>query len=150
MTTEPRRTARAGEHRNPHRTPNRLAPGFAALGVAVLLAGYAVGYARTAPARERLVARPTHRGLYRDGTYAAWGDSPHGRIFATVVIWRGRIASAELTTCRMRYPCSMVASLPSQVVARQSAEVDVVSGATQSAEAFSIAVDRALELAARR
>lgn len=151
MTTSPRRPAPAvGASGTSRRAKNRLAPAFVALGVAVLLTGYVVGYVRTTPARELLVERPTHRGLYRDGTWAAWGDSPHGRVFATIVIWRGRITSAEITTCRMRYPCSMIAALPSQVVTRQGAGVDVVSGATQSAEAFSLGVDRALELAVRR
>jgi uncharacterized protein with FMN-binding domain len=49
----------------------------------------------------------------------------------------------------MRYPCSMIAMLPPQVVARQSADVDIVSGATQSGQAFSLAIDRALAKAVR-
>jgi uncharacterized protein with FMN-binding domain len=132
------------------RVTGRPATLAVAASVVVLLTSYAVGYVRTAPAREQLASHPTHRGLYRDGAYSAWGDSPHGRVFATVVIRRGRIASSEITTCRMRYPCSMIAGLPPQVVVRQGAEVDVVSGATQSAEAFSMAIARALEQAERR
>jgi uncharacterized protein with FMN-binding domain len=115
-----------------------------------MLTGYAVGYVRTAPARAALTARPTARGLYRDGTYSGWGRSPHGRIMATVVIRRGRIAAAGITTCRMRYPCSMIAALPAQVVARQGTDVDIVSGATQSSQALSSAVDAALAQAMRR
>jgi len=118
-------------------------------GVLVLASSYALGYARTAGARAALGTRPIHHDVYRDGTFTGWGDSYHGRVQATVVIRRGRIASAVIATCRMRYPCSMIQALPPQVVARQSALVDVVSGASQSAEAFSMAVDRALALAAR-
>jgi len=66
-----------------------------------------------------------------------------------VVIRRGRIASAEITTCRMRYSCSLIAALPPQVVARQGPDVDIVSGATQSGEAFSRAVSQALAQAVR-
>jgi uncharacterized protein with FMN-binding domain len=118
-------------------------------GVVVTLATWCTGYVRTATVRDAPGARPTRGGVYRDGTYTAWGDSRHGRILATVVIRRGRISAAEITTCRMRYPCSMIAMLPGQVVTRQGTDVDLVSGATQSAEAFSMAVDRALEQATR-
>ena len=126
-------------------------PGALALaaGVALTLAAFAAGYARTAPARATTTVRASHRGLYRDGTFTGWGRSPHGRILATVVIRRGRIVSSEITTCRMRYPCSMIAALPPQVVARQDADVDIVSGATQSGEAFSRAVSQALAQAVR-
>lgn len=127
----------------------RTASARLALGLAIAVASYAVGYQRTTHARASLASHPTPRGLYRDGEYSAWGDSIHGRVLATVVIRRGRIISAQLTTCRMRYPCSMIARLPGQVVERQSAGVDLVTGATQSAEAFSHAIDAALAKAVR-
>lgn len=120
------------------------------LGAAFALAAFSLGYFRTSAERYTLTLHPTRAGLYRDGSYSAWGESIHGRIFATVVIARGRIASATITRCRMRYPCSMIAALPDQVVERQSAGVDAVTGATQSAEAFALAIDRALEQAVRR
>ena len=149
MTSPSRHAAVPGGHATRRRPATRLSLLSAALGLAVLAISYGVGYVRTSSARQAIAARPTHRELYRDGTYSAWGESYHGRVLATVVIRRGRIVSSEITTCRMRYPCSMIAMLPSQVVARQSAEVDVVSGASQSAEAFALAVDRALAQAAR-
>ncbi|MFN7984354.1 MAG: FMN-binding protein [Vicinamibacterales bacterium] len=110
---------------------------------------FALGYVRTTSARLRLVAHPTTRGLYRDGVFTGWGDSIHGRVQATVTIRRGRIVSAQIAKCRMRYPCSMIAALPAQVEERQSSAVDLVTGATQSAEAFSQAVDAALGQALR-
>lgn len=130
-------------------TPSRTRTTFLALGAAAIIATYSVGYLRTTAARRVLLAHPTLRGVFRDGTFSAWGDSPHGRVLATVRITRGRIVSADITTCRMRYPCSMIARLPAQVVERQNSRVDVVSGATQSAEAFSLAIDRALAQAVR-
>jgi uncharacterized protein with FMN-binding domain len=120
------------------------------IGLAVAAASFTVGYQRTAGARQALIAHPTVHGVYRDGTYSGWGRSLHGRVFATLEIRRGRIVSARITTCRMRYPCSMIAALPAQVVDRQSSAVDVVSGATQSAEAFAMAVDAALAQAVRQ
>jgi uncharacterized protein with FMN-binding domain len=84
------------------------------------------------------------RGPYTDGTYTGWGYSRHGDIEATVVVQGGRIASAEISQCRTRYSCSVVAHLPGQVISRQRAAVDFVSGATQSADAYEDAVREAL------
>src|SRR5262249_21615613 len=81
---------------------------------------------------------------YRDGTYTGTGTSRHGSIEVTVVVRGGQIASAEITGCGTRYPCSRLAALPGQVVDRQSAAVDLVSGATDSTTAFRAAVTAAL------
>lgn len=87
---------------------------------------------------------PTPAPQFKDGTYSGWGSSRHGDIQATVVIQDGRIVSAVISQCWTRYSCSWVAHLQGQVVTRQSAEVDYVSGATQSANAFYYAVVDAL------
>jgi uncharacterized protein with FMN-binding domain len=85
--------------------------------------------------------------LWKDGTYTGWGYSRHGDIEATVVIEGGRIASAVISQCRTRYSCSVIDRLPPQVAQRQSPDVDYVSGATQSADAFYGAVVEALKKA---
>jgi uncharacterized protein with FMN-binding domain len=87
------------------------------------------------------------RGPYRDGTYLGWGTSRHGDIQASVEIRNGHIAEASIAQCRTRYSCSWIAHLPPQVVTRQSPDVDYVSGATQSANAFYYAVVEALKQA---
>jgi uncharacterized protein with FMN-binding domain len=92
------------------------------------------------------VAPPEQR-QYKDGTYFGWGRSRHGDIQASVVIEAGRIASATIAQCLTRYSCSVIAALPPQVAVRQSADVDYVSGATQSANAFYYAVVEALSQA---
>ena len=56
----------------------------------------------------------------------------------------GQIVSAEITKCQTLYSCNIIDHLPPQVVSRQSAYVDVVSGATVSADAFADAIFRAL------
>lgn len=61
-----------------------------------------------------------------------------------VEIKDGRIISAAITDCRTRYSCDVIAHLVPQVVARQSQEIDNVSGATQSADAFYGAITAAL------
>jgi uncharacterized protein with FMN-binding domain len=84
---------------------------------------------------------------WKDGTYTGWGYSRHGNIEAAVVIEGGRIASATISQCRTRYSCSVIDKLIPQVAQRQSPDVDYVSGATQSADAFYGAVVEALSKA---
>jgi len=84
---------------------------------------------------------------WKDGTFTGWGGSRHGDIQATVEIKAGRIISAWISICATQYSCSWIDSLPGQVVARQSPEVDFVSGATQSTNAFYYAVVQALHKA---
>jgi uncharacterized protein with FMN-binding domain len=81
---------------------------------------------------------------WKDGTYLGWGSSRHGDIQAAVTIENGRIASATIAQCLTRYSCSVISNLPPEVPQRQSADVDYVSGATQSANAFYYAVVDAL------
>ena len=83
-------------------------------------------------------------GKYKDGSYVGLGRSRHGNIEATVVVQGGKIVSAKISQCLTRYPCSMIAALPGEVVAQQSAAVDFVSGATDSSTAFQQAVANAL------
>jgi uncharacterized protein with FMN-binding domain len=85
--------------------------------------------------------------FHQDGTYTGWGFSRHGNIEAKVVIEHGRIASATISQCRTRYSCGVIDILPPQVAQRQSPDVDYVSGATQSADAFYQAVVAALNKA---
>ena len=84
---------------------------------------------------------------YKDGTYSGWGTSRHGDIEASVLIKDGRIAAAIVSQCLTQYSCSWISELPGQVVARQSPDVDFVSGATQSTNAFYYAVVEALKKA---
>ena len=84
---------------------------------------------------------------WRDGTFSGWGNSRHGSIEATVTIKNGRITDAYISRCETRYSCSWIEHLQIQVVDRQSPEVDFVSGATQSVNAFYYAVVEALTAA---
>jgi uncharacterized protein with FMN-binding domain len=81
---------------------------------------------------------------WKDGTYTGWGFSRHGNIEARVVVAGGRIESAVISQCRTRYSCGVIETLPPEVALRQSPDVDYVSGATQSADAFFEAVVAAL------
>ena len=95
------------------------------------------------PAADSTARQP----LLKDGEYYGWGTSRHGDIQAGIEIKGGRITGAWIQQCLTRYSCSWIAALPGQVVARQSPEVDYVSGATQSTNAFYYAVVEALSRA---
>ena len=88
-----------------------------------------------------------HGVFKKDGTFLGWGYSAHGDIQASVEIQNGRIVSAVIAQCNTRYSCDVIDKLPPQVAARQSADVDYVSGATESANAFYDAVVDALSKA---
>jgi uncharacterized protein with FMN-binding domain len=87
---------------------------------------------------------------WRDGTYTGLGDSPHGDIEARVVIKDGRIVEAGIVTCDTRYPCDVIAPLIHQPVDRQSPNVDYMSHATESSDAYYDALVAALDNAVER
>lgn len=97
-----------------------------------------------APAASAAPAPAQAAAVYKDGTYKGWGTCRHGDIEAQVVIEAGRITSASISQCLTRYSCDVIGRLPPQVIQRQSAEVDYVTGATESANAFYYAVLGAL------
>ena len=99
------------------------------------------------PPKRLAGAGPAAPKVWKDGRYTGWGFSPHGNIEAAVTINGGRIASAVISQCRTRYSCAVIDTLPPEVAQRQSPDVDYVSGATQSADAFYEAVAAALDKA---
>ncbi|GAB1340989.1 FMN-binding protein [Gemmatimonas sp.] len=101
------------------------------------------------PAPVATDSAPARAVGWKDGTYSGWGTSRHGDVEATVIIENGRITAAAISRCLTRYSCSWIAHLQPQVVERQSPEVDNVSGATESANAFYYAVVEALKAAKR-
>jgi len=84
---------------------------------------------------------------WRDGTYTGWGQSYHGDIEAEVVIEGGRIVRSGIATCATRYPCDVIWKIIFQPVVRQSPEVDRVSRATESADAYYYGLVEALKQA---
>jgi len=131
----------------------RLSPkgNLIALGSAAVIAIYTVGYVHTNPAAQRLNLMvkmaerlPPISHALKDGTFLGWGSCRHGDLEACVVIERGRIVAAGISQCFTRYSKNVIAQLPGQVVARQSADVDQISRATESSDAFYEAVIAAL------
>jgi uncharacterized protein with FMN-binding domain len=100
------------------------------------------------PSAASIVPAPAQpKPSYKDGVFYGWGSCRHGDIQASVTIQDGKIAAANITQCLTRYSCSWIAALPNQVVKRQSPEVDYVSGASQSTDAFYGAIVAALSKA---
>jgi uncharacterized protein with FMN-binding domain len=80
----------------------------------------------------------------KDGEYTGYGTSRHGDVEVYLETTDGKITYVKISQCLTQYSCSWISDLPKQVLARQSARVDGVSGATQSANAFYYAVVQAL------
>ena len=99
------------------------------------------------PSDSTVPARSEEGPKLRDGIYYGWGTSRHGDIQASVEVKSGKIVGAYIAQCLTQYSCSWISALPPEVVQRQSAEVDYVSGATQSSNAFYYAVMDALKKA---
>ena len=87
------------------------------------------------------------QGQYRDGTYTGQGTSRRGDVWVSVQVQGGQIANVTITRSTLQYPLRDIANLPAEVVQRQSAQVDTVSRATYSSQAFRGAVSQALSAA---
>jgi uncharacterized protein with FMN-binding domain len=68
-------------------------------------------------------------------------------VWVNVDVQSGRISTVTITRSTLQYPLRDIAGLPDQVVQRQSAQVDIVSRATYSSQAFRTAVSQALSKA---
>lgn len=120
-------------------TPATLATAAAVVNTPVPTWTSARASIATAPA-----TRTPAQGAYKDGSYTGTGNSRRGGFDVAVTVHGGRITDVQIMRAFTQYPASRVAALPGQVVARQSARVDNVSGATYSAQAFQQAVAAAL------
>lgn len=95
-------------------------------------------------AAEEAEAEPT-RKRWLDGYYTGWGSSRHGDIQAFVRIEDNRIVDAGVASCETRWPCDVIERIIRQPIEIQSAEVDRVSRATESADAYYYGLVTALE-----
>ncbi|RDI45493.1 FMN-binding protein [Falsibacillus pallidus] len=89
----------------------------------------------------------TPKQQYRDGTYTGMGMNRRGEIQVSVTLKKDKIVDVQISDWGMHYSEEDVVNLPDQVVADQSYNVENVSGATYSTEAFKNAVQDALSQA---
>lgn len=155
--------SRPGWGRRP--VARKVSRNLIALGTAAIAAVYAAGYARTSSSagvvpvadRPAQVAGATAPGLSGtlsagsdavvglvDGHYVGVGNGPVGSIRVALSVENGKIADVRIVASTMHYPTARIARLSAQVVERQSAGVDLVSGATYSSRAFRDAIADAL------
>ena len=90
---------------------------------------------------------PGTAATFRDGTFTGSGTSRRGDVTVSLSVQDGKIATVQITRATTYYPTSRISRLPGQVVDRQSAQIDYVSGATDSSIAFRQAVTNALNQA---
>ena len=81
---------------------------------------------------------------YANGTYSGTGSSRFGNVSVSVTVSNGNISNVQITRVTTSFPMSRIASLPTQVVQNQTANINGVSGATYSSQAFKQAVQAAL------
>jgi uncharacterized protein with FMN-binding domain len=84
------------------------------------------------------------KSQYKNGTFYGTGRNRRGSIQVAVSIKNDKITDVEIRDFAMHYSEDDVAQLPQEVVEKQSAQVQNVSGATYSTQAFKDAVQDAL------
>jgi uncharacterized protein with FMN-binding domain len=148
----------------------RMGKGLVALSSTAIATVYGIGYAVTQPAAVSMAAGVTPSGpssadvsaappmsspatataaaaTLKDGTYKGTGWSRHGSVSVSVTVQGGRITAAPITGVTTRYSQNVIAGLPAKVVAAQGPRVNLVSGATDSSDAYVSAVAQALSQA---
>ncbi|MGG5252782.1 FMN-binding protein [Neobacillus sp. SM06] len=93
------------------------------------------------------VARAQPKRMYKEGTFTGEGMNRRGTIGVQVTIKNDKITDVQISNFGMHYSESDVVGLPKEVIQKQSAQVDNVSGATYSTAAFADAVQQALDQA---
>jgi uncharacterized protein with FMN-binding domain len=120
---------------------------------------YAAGYYTTEAQANASLVHPTHQaqqtqvaqsqsqGKYKDGTFTGIGSNRRGSIQVAVTIKNDKITDVTISDFAMHYSEDDVVGLPDEVLQKQSAEVDNVSGATYSTQAFKDGIQDALSQA---
>lgn len=81
---------------------------------------------------------------YKNGTFSGTGSNRRGSIQVAVTVNNDKITDVEISHFAMHYTIDDVVGLPQEVLQKQSAQVQNVSGATYSTQAFKDAVQNAL------
>ncbi|MGV3465140.1 MAG: FMN-binding protein [Heyndrickxia sp.] len=87
------------------------------------------------------------KSKYKDGSFQGAGMNRRGMIEVTVTIKKDKITDVEISNFGMHYSESDIVDLPKEVLQYQSSQVNNVSGATYSTQAFEDAVQDALSKA---
>lgn len=85
--------------------------------------------------------------VYKDGTFTGTGWNRRGQIEVAVTLKNDKITDVQISNWGMHYSERDVQGLPSEVMQKQNTQVNNVSGATYSTQAFTDAVQDALNQA---
>lgn len=112
--------------------------------ISIIVSFLALGFSQESQAYEIL-----NGGNWKDGTYLEIAQGRYGEFEVTVVIEDGKIKDILVGEHNETPDIGGVAirELPPRIIEQQSAEVDVVSGATITSNALKDAVARVLEKA---
>lgn len=116
---------------------------------------YSAGYLTTATQTslqvpQQQIQTNTHsvssqaKSQYMNGTFDGSGSNRRGSIGVKVSITNDKITDVEISHFAMHYSKNDVIGLPQEVIQKQSAQVQNVSGATYSTQAFQDAIEDAL------
>jgi uncharacterized protein with FMN-binding domain len=84
------------------------------------------------------------KNQYKNGTFEGSGSNRRGSIGVKVSISNDKITDVEISHFAMHYSEKDVVGLPEEVIQKQNAQVENVSGATYSTQAFQDAIENAL------
>jgi len=113
-------------------------------GTSIVVVGASTSAAPTPSSTSAPAATAATRSTYASGTYSGTGTSRFGNVTVSATISGGKITNVQITRVTTSFPVSRIASLPAQVIQNQTANVNVVTGATYSSQAFKQAVQQAL------
>jgi uncharacterized protein with FMN-binding domain len=122
-------------------TPNSVSPAVEVTAVPSVVVGAS---ATATPAATATPMTTASANGYADGTYSGTGTSRFGNVTVSVTIAGGAISNVQIIKVTTSFPVSRIASLPAQVLQKQSASVNSVTGATYSSAAFKQGVTQAL------
>jgi uncharacterized protein with FMN-binding domain len=141
----------------------KMSKKWIALCSAAIGAIYTAGYYTTEDQANALLVQSTHqtqqtlqmqqiqtaqtKGIYKNGTYTGMGSNRRGSIQVAVTIKNDEITDVAISNFAMHYSESDVVGLPNEVLQKQSARVNNVSGATYSTKAFQDGIQDALSQA---
>lgn len=130
---------------------NRMSSKMVALCSAAVGVIYAAGYAVTlpdsnpgSPPASQSQAPADSNTTYKDGTFTGTCENQVGAITVAVSIKNDVITEIQITKTTTHYRETLIDELPAQAVALQSADVEIISGATLSTQIFQGAVQQAL------
>jgi uncharacterized protein with FMN-binding domain len=135
----------------------KMSKKWIALCSAAIGAIYTAGYYTTEDQANASLIQPTYqtqqtkmaetKGIYKNGTYTGTGSNRRGSIEVAVTINNDKITDVTISNFAMHYSESDVVGLPDEVLQKQSARVNNVSGATYSTKAFQDGIQDALSQA---